>query len=188
MLAPVFLAALLLAFPVPHERERAVLVYPRERWSLRPVFYTPHQRQLVRELSSRYAVELHEQVATDDALFSIDVTGAKLLVLSGHGDPFSMYFASRKARTLDASDRARLEAFFSRLDPNATIVLQSCHTGRGFAHLVKDAAGPTRHVIAARGEVPPDGVSITALPATAPDVRMTCRDRAHNWDCTVRLP
>jgi hypothetical protein len=188
MLAPVFLAALLLAFPVPHERDRAVLVYPRERWSLRPVFYTRHQRQLVRELSSRYTVELHEQVATDDALFTIDVTGAKLLVLSGHGDPFSMYFAGRKERTLDATDRARLETFFARLDPQATIVLQSCHTGRGFAHLVKDAAGPTRHVIAARGEVPPDGLAISAMADVVPDVRMTCRDRGHDWDCTVRIP
>jgi hypothetical protein len=186
MLAQVLLAALLFAVPMPRERDRAVMVYPRERWSLRPVFYTPHQRELVRELATRYDVELHEQIATDDDLFAIDVTGAKLLVLSGHGDPYSMYFSGRKRPTLDASDRARLEAFFARLDPQATIILQSCNTGRGFAHLIKDAAGPTRHVIAARGEVAPDGVVITARAAL--DVRMTCRDGGRAWDCTLRIP
>ncbi|HEX2059933.1 MAG TPA: hypothetical protein VHK90_04270, partial [Thermoanaerobaculia bacterium] len=117
--------------------------------------------------------------------FAIDVDGASLLVLSAHGDPFSMYMASRKQRTLDATDRARLAAFFDRLDPHATIVLQSCHTGRGFAHVVKEAAGPDRRVIAARGEIPWDGLRITSV---APfDATIRCQDGGRMWDCTVRL-
>lgn len=185
MVAPLVAAVLLLSAYVPHARDRAVFIYPQERWSLRPVFYTGHQRALVKEVAAHYDVHVHEQIATDDALFALDVDGAKLLVLSGHGDPFSMYFASRHQRTLDFSDRARLEAFLARLDPNATIVLQSCHTGRGFAHLVKDAAG-SRRVIAAKGEIPPNGLRITA--ARPFDVTIRCRDGRRAYDCTVRLP
>ncbi|HEX7150888.1 MAG TPA: hypothetical protein VF618_05325 [Thermoanaerobaculia bacterium] len=166
-------------------RDRAVMIYPRERWSLWPVFYTPHQNGLRKQLRERYAVDVHRQVATDDALFSVDITDAKLLVISAHGDPFSMYFASRTSRTLDATDRGRLAAFLERLDPDATIVLQSCHTGRGFAHLVKQLAGPSRTVIAAKGEVPWDGVHITSMEPF--DVRITCEDEGKIWDCTVRL-
>ncbi|HEX8154330.1 MAG TPA: hypothetical protein VF698_14445, partial [Thermoanaerobaculia bacterium] len=135
-------------------RDRAVLVYPRERWSLQRVFYTRHQAELMRELKREYELDVHRQVATDDELFAIDVTGAKLLVLSGHGDPFAIYFADRRQRTLDASDRTRLAAFLAKLDPSATILLQSCDTARGFAHLVKELAGPMRRVIAAKGEIP----------------------------------
>lgn len=186
MVAHLLVAALLLSVYVPPARDRAVMIYPRERWSLRPVFYTNHQRELVKAVAGSYDVEVHEQIASDDALFALDVDGAKLLVLSGHGDPFSMYFASRRQRTLDASDQARLQRFFARLDPQATIVLQSCHTGRGFAHLVKDVAGPSRTVIAARGEIPPDGVTVTA--AHPFDVTITCRDGRRQYDCTVRLP
>jgi hypothetical protein len=119
-------------------------------------------------------------------LFAIDLGGAQLLVLSAHGDPFAMYFEGRRRRTLDASDADRLRRFFDRLDPYATIVLQSCDTGRGFAHLVKEAAGPGRRVIAARGEIPRDGLRITSL---APfDVTITCGlGDAEPWDCTLRL-
>lgn len=178
-------AALLLLAPFAEARERAVLIYPREHSLFRRVFYTAHQRALQSEIARRYDVDVHEQIATDDALFALDVDGAKLLVLSGHGDPFSMYFAGRTARTLDATDRERLAEFLDRLDPHATIVLQSCYTGRGFAHLVKELAGATRHVIAARGMVPPDGLEITAL---APfDATISCDDRGRVWDCTVRL-
>ncbi|HKR65415.1 MAG TPA: hypothetical protein VJZ00_16905, partial [Thermoanaerobaculia bacterium] len=93
--------------------------------------------------------------------------------------------ASRDKRTLDSNDRARLAAFLARLDPFATIVLQSCETGRGFAHLVKEAAGPTRRVIAARGEIPWNGLRITSL---APfDATIRCDDGGRMWDCTVRL-
>ncbi|HYH06447.1 MAG TPA: hypothetical protein VEK11_05225 [Thermoanaerobaculia bacterium] len=177
-------AVLLLSF-VAEARERAVLVYPRERSWFRRIFYTSHQRVLRAQIAARYDTEVHEQIATDDALFSIDVDGAKLLVLSGHGDPFSMYFASRKQRTLDATDKANLNRFLERLDPNATIVLQSCHTGRGFAHLVKEAAGPQRRVIAARGEVPWDGLRITSV---APfEATMRCHDGGRMWDCTLSL-
>jgi hypothetical protein len=96
-----------------------------------------------------------------------------------------MYFAGRKSRTLDSTDRARLARFFDRLDPFATIVLQSCHTGRGFAHVVKEAAGPTRRVIAARGEIPWNGLRITSL---APfDATIRCDDGGRRWDCTLRL-
>ncbi|HEX9985445.1 MAG TPA: hypothetical protein VGF69_19465 [Thermoanaerobaculia bacterium] len=188
MLRNVILLALLCVQVFPAyaaDRERAVLIYPRERWSLWPVFYTRHQNDLRQQLRQRYAVEVHRQVATDDALFAVDVTGAKLLVISAHGDPFSMYFAGRTHRTLDGSDRWRLSAFLERLDPHATIVLQSCHTGRGFAHLVKQLAGPDRTVIAAKGEVPWDGVHITSVEPF--DVRITCEDEGKEWDCTVKL-
>lgn len=179
------LVAVLLFASVAQARERAVLVYPRERSVFRRVFYTTHQRALKARLARQYDLDVHEQVATDEALFAINVDGAKLLVLSGHGDPFSMHFAGRDTRTLDESDRARLTAFFDRLAPDATIVLQSCHTGRGFAHVVKDAAGPLRRVIAARGEVPWNGLRITSV---APfDATIRCNDGGHLWDCTVRL-
>ena len=179
-----FVAVLLFA-SIAHARDRAVLVYPRERSTFRRVFYTTHQSAMRNLLSARYDLDVHVQVATDDEIFSIDVHGAKLLVLSGHGDSFAMHFAGKKSRTLDASDRDRLATFFDRLDPEATIVLQSCHTGRGFAHLVKAAAGPSRQVIAARGEVPWTGMLITSvLPF---DATIRCRDGSKRWDCTVRL-
>jgi hypothetical protein len=186
MVARVAFAVLFVLTSIAVEaRDRAVLVYPRERSLFRRVFYTTHQRALRVKISLRYDIEVHEQVATDEALFAIDVDGASLLLLSGHGDPFSMYFADRKKPTLDATDRARLAAFFNRLDPHATIVLQSCHTGRGFAHLVKEAAGPTRRVIAARGEIPWNGMRITSV---APfDATIRCRDGRRAWDCTLRL-
>jgi hypothetical protein len=179
------LVAVLLFASVAQARDRAVLVYPRERSLFRRVFYTTHQRALKARLARQYDLDVHDQVATDDALFAINVDGAKLLVLSGHGDPFSMHFAGRDVRTLDESDRARLAAFFDRLAPDATIVLQSCHTGRGFAHVVKDAAGPLRRVIAARGEVPWDGLRITSVAPFEATIR--CNDGGRMWDCTVRL-
>ena len=181
----VLVALLLLCAPLAEGRERAVLVYPRERALIRRVFYTPHQGKLIRRLSQTYDVQIHRQVATDDALFAIDVDGAKLLVISGHGDPFSISMARRQDRTLDSSDAYRLAQFLGRLDPEATIVLQSCHTGRGFAHLVKEAAGPTRHVIAAQGEVPWNGLRITSVEPF--DATIRCRDGAQRWDCTLRL-
>ena len=185
MLQRLALAVLLLVPFVAQARERAVLIYPRERSWFRRVFYTSHQRAVRARLAAQYDVELHEQVSSDRQLFDIDVAGAELLVLSAHGDPFAMHFGGRRSRTLDASDRARLAAFFDRLDPFATIVLQSCHTGRGFAHVVKEAAGPTRRVIAARGEVPWDGLRITSV---APlDVAIDCNDGDRRWDCTVQL-
>src|SRR5262249_46620959 len=147
MFRRLLLVAVLLSAAVAHARDRAVLIYPREHSFFRRVFYTTHQRALRARLAVRYDLEVHEQVATDAEIFSIDVDGAKLLVLSGHGDPFAMHFAGRKSRTLDSSDRDALAKFFSRLDPYATIVLQSCATGRGFAHLVKEVAGPLRRVI-----------------------------------------
>jgi hypothetical protein len=179
------LVAVLLFASVASARDRAVLVYPKERSIFRRIFYTSHQSALRQRIARQYAIEVHEQVATDDAIFAIDVDGAKLLVLSGHGDAFAMHFGGRKSRTLDASDRIRLAQFFERLDPAATIVLQSCHTGRGFAHLVKEAAGPLRRVIAARGEVPWNGLQITSV---APfDATIRCRHQRRRWDCTVRL-
>ena len=172
-----------LAFPA-FARDRAVLVYPKERGLFRRVFYTRHQRELQTRIARTYAVEKHEQVATDDQLFAIDVDGAKLLVLSAHGDPFSMHFQRDDERTLDATDRSRLATFLNRLAPDATIVLQSCDTGRGFAHLVKELAG-ARRVIAARGEVPPNGLEITSM--TPFDATIVCDDGGHRWDCTLRL-
>ena len=177
MVRRVLLAVLLIA-PSVFARDRAVVVYAHGR-----VFYTSHQRALVDQLKRAFDVDVHDHVATDEELFAIDVTGAKVLVLSSHGDPFAMYFANRDRRTLDATDRARLAALFAKLAPDATIVLQSCHTGRGFAHLVKEVAGG-RRVIAAKGEIPPDGLTITSL---APfDARITCQDGGR-WDCTIRL-
>lgn len=185
MRARIVLAVCLFASAAAYARDRAVFVYPKERTWFRRVFYTQHQRELRARLATRYAIDLHEQIASDDALFRIDVDGAKLLVLSAHGDPFSMRFAGGKSRTLDASDRARLKAFLDRLAPDATIVLQSCETGRGFAHLVKELAGPKRKVIAARGVVPADGVEITSVDPL--DLKIRCDDGGREWDCTLRL-
>jgi len=185
MYARTLIALLFVFAPFAQGRERAVLIYPRERAFFRRVFYTPYQWALRRRLAKTYDIEMHKQVATDDELFAINVDGAKLLVISGHGDAFSMSMNGRGARTLDAGDADRLEAFFSRLDPEATIVLQSCDTGRGFAHLVKEAAGPTRRVIAANGEIPWNGMRITSVEPF--DVTISCRDGARRWDCTLRL-
>jgi hypothetical protein len=179
------LVAVLLFASVAEGRDRAVLVYPRERSIFRRVFYTSHQNAMRERLAARYELDVHAQVATDDAIFAIDVDGAKLLVLSGHGDPFAMHFAGHRSRTLDATDRAKLTAFLDRLDATATIVLQSCHTGRGFAHIVKEAAGPLRRVIAATGEVPWNGMQITSvLPF---DATIRCKNGSRRFDCTVRL-
>jgi hypothetical protein len=172
------LVALMLATP----RDRAVLVYPHEHVWLRRVFYNAHQRHLRRELEKRFDVDVHEQVGTADALFNVDVRGAKLLVLSGHGCPFAMSLSGRDERTLDASKLERLRAFLSQLAPDATIILQSCDTGLGFAWIVKQAAGPNRRVIAADGDIPPDGLRITSLVPL--DVTITCTG---SRDCTVRL-
>ena len=185
MFARLLLAVVLLA-PLAEARERAVLVYPKERSLFRRIFYTSHQRALRTSIGARYDTLVREQVSTDEELFAVDVDGATLLVLSAHGDPFSMYFAGRKSRTLDATDRARLARFLDRLDPFATIVLQSCHTGRGFAHLVKEAAGAHRRVIAARGEIPWNGLQITSV--TPFDATIHCQDGGQLWDCTVKLP
>jgi|GEM_PF-1518641 len=177
------LAFVLIALPLC-ARERAVLVYPREHALFRPLFYTSHQDQLVRELRAQYDVDIHEQIATTDDLFAIDVRGASLLVISGHGDPFSISLSGRDARTLDSAQRERLAAFLGTLAPDATIVLQSCDTGRGFAWLVKEAAGPSRHVIAAKGTIPRDGMRFSLAPF---DASITCRDDGREWDCTLRL-
>ncbi|MGN6183868.1 MAG: hypothetical protein ACTHQM_09475 [Thermoanaerobaculia bacterium] len=185
MRARIVLAVLLLASLAAHARDRAVLIYPRERAWFRPIFYTQHQQQLRTQLAQRYVIDLHEQIATDVDLFAIDIDGAKLLVLSAHGDPYSMHFANDDTRTLDRTDLARLQKFFDRLAPDATIVLQSCDTGRGFAHLVKEAAGPKRSVIAARGVIPRDGVRITSLDPI--DLTIHCDDGGRDWDCTLRL-
>jgi len=185
MLVRIALAVLLCVPLLADARERAVMIYPKERSWFRRIFYTSHQRAVRERLSEAYDIRVHEQVSSDRELFDIDVDGAQLLVLSAHGDPFSMYFGSRRSRTLDATDRARLAEYFDRLDPFATIVLQSCHTGRGFAHVVKEAAGPTRRVIAARGEIPWNGLRITSVEPF--DVTIDCDDRGRRWDCTVRL-
>jgi hypothetical protein len=179
------LVAVMLYASVAEARDRAVMVYPRERSIFRRIFYTTHQGVLRDLLRERFDLDVHVQVATDDAIFAINVDGAKLLVLSGHGDVFSMRFAGKKNRTLDASDSDRLAKFFARLDPDATIVLQSCNTGRGFAHLVKSAAGARRHVIAASGEVPWNGLQIESVTPFAATIR--CRNGSKRWDCTVRL-
>jgi len=174
------LLALLLHAVAP--RERAVLVYPREHAWFRRLFYNAHQRQLQCQLEKRYALEVHDQVGSAEALFDIDVRGAELLVLSGHGSPFAMSLSKRGERTLDARQFEQLRTFLGRLAPDATIILQSCDTGLGFAWLVKRAAGPNRHVIAAEGEIPRDGLQITSI---APlDVTITCDD---GRDCTIRL-
>ena len=173
---------LLLALMLAAPRDRAVLVYPHEHLRFRRIFYNAHQRQLQRDLQKRFDVDVHEQVGTADALFDVDVRGAKLLVLSGHGCPFAISLSGRDERTLDATKFERLRAFLSQLAPDATIVLQSCDTGLGFAWIVKRAAGPDRRVIAADGDLPRDGLRITSL---APlDVTITC---AGGRDCKISL-
>ena len=175
---------LLLAFAA-EAADRAVLIYPKERPWFRRVFYTSHQRTLRSQLRTRYDLDVHKQVATADALLRIDVSGARLLVISAHGDPFAMFLGADRKRTIDARDAGRLRAFFAKLHPEATIILQSCHNGRGFAWAVKEAAGRNRRVIAAKGVIPPDGLSITSLDPI--DVKITCRGRRGPWDCTIRL-
>jgi len=165
-------------------RERAVVIYPREHALFHPLFYTSHQRELVRGLRTTYDVDVHEQIATADALFDIDVRGASLLVISGHGNPFAISLDGRAERTLDSAQRGRLAAFLGELAPEATIILQSCDTGRGFAFLVKEAAGPMRHVIAAKGTIPLDGLRIAVAPL---EVGITCHDDGRDWDCTLTL-
>ncbi len=181
----VLLGVLLIFSVSAYAEDRAVLIYPKERNPFRRVFYTRHQRALRAQLQARFALEVHEQVATAEELLKIDVRGARLLVLSGHGNPFAMFLGGDRKRTLDSRDRARLQSFFGALDPEATIVLQSCETGRGFAWMVKEAAGPRRQVIAAKGTIPPDGVEFTSVQPL--DVRITCRERGRSWDCTIRL-
>jgi hypothetical protein len=179
------IALLLVCAPLVEAGERAVLIYPRERSLFRRIFYTSHQDALVKRIAEQYDVRKHVQVSTDDELFAIDVDGAKLLVISGHGSPFFISMRGREERTLDATDRARLATFIARLDTEATIVLQSCHTGRGFAHLVKELAGPSRRVIAARGEIPWNGLQIVS---TQPfEVAIACNDGGRRWDCTLQL-
>ena len=173
---------LLLALLFSAPRERAVLIYPREHAWFHRLFYNAHQRALCRELEKRYALDVHEQIGTADALFSIDVRDAKVLVLSGHGSAFAMSLRGRGERTLDVTQIERLRTFLSQLAPDATIILQSCDTGLGFAWIVKRAAGPNRHVIAANGEIPRDGLRITSLLPL--DVTITCED---GRDCTLRL-
>ena len=165
--------------------DRAVLIYPKERSWFRRVFYTRHQRELRQQLRTRFTLDVHQQVDTADKLLNIDVRGARLLVLSAHGDSFAMFLGGDRRRSLDANDVARLRTFFSALHPDATIVLQSCETGRGFAWAVKEAAGPKRRVIAAKGTIPPDGVEITSLSPV--DVKFTCHDQGRDWDCTIRM-
>ncbi|HEY6843260.1 MAG TPA: hypothetical protein VI391_03770 [Thermoanaerobaculia bacterium] len=173
-----FLLAALLVQPRP----RAVMIYPVERAWFHRLFHTAHQRALQHELSARFDLDVHDRVATAGALFAIDVRGAEVLVISGHGCPFAISMGNRAERTIDSSDFARLQAFFSGLAPDATIILQSCDTGLGFAWIVKRAAGPNRHVIAAMGEVPRDGLRITSLDPL--NVTITCE---RGDDCTLRL-
>lgn len=176
----VFFAAVPLA-----ARERAVLIYPRELGLFR-IFYSAHQRLIAAQLGARYDVDVRTQVATAGSLFETDVRGASLLVISGHGSPFAISLDGRDQRTLDSSDRERLRAFFATLAPDATIVLQSCDAGQGFAHIVKEAAGPGRRVIAAKGEIPRDGLVIRSLEPF--DVSISCRDEKGDlFDCTVKL-
>ena len=59
-----FVAVLLFA-SIAHARDRAVLVYPRERSIFRRVFYTTHQSAMRNLLSARYDLDVHVQVATD---------------------------------------------------------------------------------------------------------------------------
>ena len=185
MFARAAVALLLLCAPLALARDRAVLIYPRERSLFRRIFYTRHQRELQGRIAARYDIDVRAQVATAEELFATSVDGARLLVISGHGGPFFISMTGRETRTLDWRDRSRLTRFFDRLAPDATIVLQSCDTGRGFAHVVKDAAGPARRVIAARGEIPWDGLIITSVEPF--DATIECSDGRHRWDCTVRL-
>ena len=163
-------------------RPRAVMIYPVERAPFHRVFHSRHQLDLQQQLRQRFDVDVHDRVATADALFDVDIRGASVLVISGHGCPFAISMRNRGERTIDASDFERLQKFFDALAPGATIILQSCDTGLGFAWVVKRAAGPHRQVIAATGEVPPDGLRIVSLdPLT---VTITCE---RGEDCTLRL-
>src|SRR5687767_6776264 len=53
MLPRLLLAVMLLA-PFAEARERAVLIYPKERSWFRRIFYTSHQRELRARISARY--------------------------------------------------------------------------------------------------------------------------------------
>ena len=182
-----FLAAAALSFfaLASNASEWAVMIYPRERPWFRRIFYTRHQRDLRETLARRFQLVVHEQVATDDDVLGIDVRGAKLLVLSAHGSQTAMFFGRSSDHALDGTDLERLRGFFSQLHPEATIVLQSCNTGKGFAWAVKEAAGPGRTVIAAKGTVPAKGLTIPSLDPLAVDIR--CRGDRGPWDCRIEL-
>jgi hypothetical protein len=122
-----FVAWMLVAAP----RERAVMIYPRERVWFRRAFYNRHQHELQQELQRRYAVEVHDQVATEAALFAIDIRGAKLLVLSAHGGPYAMSFNGRGRVTVDASDQARLTDFFRSSRPTQRSSCRAATPGSG---------------------------------------------------------
>src|SRR5260370_32492638 len=89
-------------------RERAVMIYPREHVWFRRAFYNRHQHHLQRELQKRYVVEVHDQIATETPLFSIDIPGAKLLVLSAHGGPYAISFNCLGNHTVHASHQTRI--------------------------------------------------------------------------------
>jgi hypothetical protein len=61
----VLVAVLICAFAA-EGRDRAVLIYPRERSLFRRVFYTSHQKELRAEIERQYDVSVYEQIATDD--------------------------------------------------------------------------------------------------------------------------
>lgn len=164
--------------------DRAVLVYPRERPWFRRVFYTTHQQELQRTLSRTFAVSVHSQVGTLEELLRVDVDGARLLVLSGHGSPFALSLGPRNQRSIESAHLDLLRAFFGRMAPDATIVLQSCETGRGFAWMVKEAAGG-RRVVAAKGTVPPDGMTIPSLSPL--EIAFSCTGPRGEWDCRIAL-
>jgi hypothetical protein len=67
------LVAVLLFASIAEARDRAVLVYPRERSIFRRIFYTTHQGKLRDLLRARFDLDVHVQIATDDAIFAIDV-------------------------------------------------------------------------------------------------------------------
>ena len=59
MLARLLLAVLIFV-PLAEARERAVLIYPKERSWFRRIFYTSHQREVRSRIAARYDVRVHE--------------------------------------------------------------------------------------------------------------------------------
>ena len=55
------LVAVLLLASVAQARDRAVLIYPKERSIIRRVFYTTHQRSLRQRIAREYDLEVHER-------------------------------------------------------------------------------------------------------------------------------
>jgi hypothetical protein len=153
---------------------RAIAAYPaydplRANPPVR-VFAEAVHNSLVRPLENAYAFDSCVAASEDD-LYALDLQGAKLLVMMGHGTVTSIALDAEEddctrecdeKKYIDMSDEAELRTWFSSADPDLVIVLPDCWTGYGennLSQMVKRAAQGRRvvasdaPVIASRIEV-----------------------------------